>query len=303
MYCRAVLPSAGLGNKLFPWARCRVFSLEHRVEMLAPSWTQLRPGPFLRRDRDNRVYHNLFTSSPPDYVTGVRRLLLRMLASRELPEPDDLHSPPTVPGNRAGVVFCTARDHFRALTGWHTVLMHELRTLTRERWLRRADAGGPLVIGIHVRRGDFARPTSDDDFRLRGGLRTPLDWFVRCLERARDICEYPVPAAVVSDARDDALESLLAQYAVRRVDTGSAISDLLVLSTARLLIASGGSSFGAWASFFGQMPSVAYPGQSLAWFNIAPCRGQYIGEWNHEEHTPDDLLDQLRELRRQFIPV
>src|SRR4029453_184268 len=34
--CRARLPRAGLGNRLFPWARCRVFSLATGVSVLGP---------------------------------------------------------------------------------------------------------------------------------------------------------------------------------------------------------------------------------------------------------------------------
>ena len=29
IYCDAILPRAGLGNRLFPWARCRIFSYLH----------------------------------------------------------------------------------------------------------------------------------------------------------------------------------------------------------------------------------------------------------------------------------
>jgi hypothetical protein len=168
--------------------------------------------------------------------------------------------------------------------------------MTRERWVCRADEVGAVAIGIHVRRGDFDQASSEDDFILRGAIRTPIEWFVQSLCAIRRIRGDAVPALVVSDAPDGALAPLLRQEAVKRVDTGSAIGDLLVLSKAQLLIASGGSSFSGWAAFLGQMPTLAYPGQSLEWFGITPMHDQYVGEWSHHKATPQLLVDQIMRL-------
>jgi glycosyl transferase family 11 len=153
-----------------------------------------------------------------------------------------------------------------------------------------------VTVGIHVRRGDFVEARSEDDFIRRGGIRTPLDWFVQSIVAIRRMRGYAVPALVVSDAPDEALACLLQEEAVTRVDTGSAIGDLLVLSRAQLLIASGGSSFSAWAAFLGQMPTVSYPGQSLSWFKIVPLLGQYLGEWSHRTSTPQLLAEHIQGL-------
>lgn len=296
MYCQADLPRAGLGNKLFPWARCRVFSLEHNIPMIAPTWTQLQLGRLLRRDRDARVYGDLFQSGPPGYVSGLPRLWIRLNAVPSVDEPDDPGSPPTQRGAEQTVVFRGAKDHFQSLAGWDDVLLGELRSITRAHWVQRADEVGDVAIGIHVRRGDFAEASCADDFINRGAIRTPIEWFVQSLRTIREITGYPVPAVVVSDAPDRALAPLLEAQAVRRIETRAAIGDLLVLSKARLLIASGGSTFSGWAAFLGQMPTVAYPGQSLTWFGIEPRHGQYIGAWSHQQPAPAALVDQIRQL-------
>jgi hypothetical protein len=293
MYCRAVLPNAGLGNKLFPWARCRVFSLEHGIQIMTPQWTQVKFGPLLRRDRDARLYNNLFRAATPGYVSGLRQLWLRLRAGRSVEEPADLHVAPAQDEAHQIVVFSGAKDHFHSLTGWDEVLLEELRSMTRECWVRRADEVGTVAIGIHVRRGDFAEASTKEDFILRGAIRTPMEWFVQSLATIRHIRGCALPAHVVSDAPDHALTDLLHEEAVTRVDTGSAIGDLLVLSKAHLLIASGGSTFSGWAAFLGQMPTVAYPGQSLEWFGIVPMQGQYLGEWSRQHATPPLLVDQI----------
>lgn len=298
MYCRAVLPSAGLGNKLFPWARCRAYSLEHGLPMVAPNWAQLKLGRLLRRDRDPRVYHNLFRSAPVGYMSGARSLWLRLATRRLLDEPENLHDAPRDRDAPDAVVFKGERDHFSPLTGWDVVLRQELRMLTRAGWVRRADEVGAVPIGVHVRRGDFIEASRQEDFIFRGAIRTPLEWFVRCVTASREVGGVEVPVVVVSDAPNTELDELLQLPHVTRVDTGSAIGDLLVLSTAKLLIASGGSSFSAWAAFLGQMPTVAYPGQSLAWFKITPMLGQYIGEWDHQSAIPHTLAAQINTLDR-----
>src|SRR4030081_1514853 len=121
MYCRAILPNAGLGNKLFPWARCRVFSLEHGVPIMTPCWSQIKLGPLLRRDRDARTYTNLFKPAPPGQESGARQLWLRLCAARSIDEPRDLHVAPVRGEGSQIVVFRGERDHFHPLTGWHEV--------------------------------------------------------------------------------------------------------------------------------------------------------------------------------------
>jgi hypothetical protein len=275
-----------------------LYSLEHGIPIIASRWSQLKLGHLLRGDRDFRLYHSLFRATPPGYVGSGPRLWPRISASHEVDEPQNLHEAPIDRDSPDVVVFRGERDHFGSLSGWDAVLLQELRAMTRERWLNRADVIGPVAVGVHVRRGDFVEAKSAEDFIFKGAIRTPMEWFVESLTLIRQICGCAVPAIVVSDAPDSALADLLRLDAVTRVDTGSAIGDLLVLTRARLLIASGGSSFSAWAAFLGQMTTVAYPGQSLTWFQIAPMLGQYLDAWDHHSQVPRLLMEQIRALQR-----
>jgi hypothetical protein len=270
-----------------------MYSLEQRIPMLTPRWSQLKLRRLLRRDHDTRVYWNLFRRRPNGYVRSGLGLTLRLSTTPRLDEPEDLHVPPHDRDMPGVIVFSGERDHFKALNGRNELIHQELIRMTRRRWTDCADQVGPVEVGIHVRRGDFVEARSADDFVSKGAIRTPLDWFVTTLTIVRRVSGRTLPAVVVSDAADDSLTDLLRMDDVRRVDTGSAIADLLVLTRARLLIASGGSTFSAWAAFLGQMPTVAYPGQSLTWYQIAPTRGQYIGVLDPSADVPRPLLDQL----------
>jgi hypothetical protein len=65
------LMRAGLGNMLFPWARCFLWCRDNEAAMLAPRWFKLRVGPYVRRESDKRRYDRLFRRD--GYVHGVRR--------------------------------------------------------------------------------------------------------------------------------------------------------------------------------------------------------------------------------------
>src|SRR5438105_4171690 len=89
VYCAARLPRAGLANRLFPYARCLVYSQRHGLPMLAPRWSQIKIGPLLRRETDSRLYNGMF--SRPNWQLGGLRRLFVWLVARKIPEPADLN--------------------------------------------------------------------------------------------------------------------------------------------------------------------------------------------------------------------
>src|SRR5438874_7065079 len=74
VYAYASLGRTGLGNMLFPWARCEIFAARHCLPILAPQWTQPKIGPLLRSERDWRFYTGLFDNS--SYIHGLQKILL-----------------------------------------------------------------------------------------------------------------------------------------------------------------------------------------------------------------------------------
>ena len=65
---------------------------------------------------------------------------------------------------------------------------------------------------------------------------------------------------VFSDGKEEELRPLLALGNVERVCFGSSIADILAMSRAKLLVASG-SSFSMWARYLGRMTTVMFPNQ------------------------------------------
>lgn len=255
--------------------------------MLAPQWVQPRVGPLLRGGIDLGAYHRqilllgLFRH-PPGTIRRLEKLVVQLTAAR-VAEPARLDEPYERASASRNVIV-TFRGAGSMLEGLHSCarsLLTSLRGITRQEWLEFADSVGSVPIGINVRLGnDFRTARSAEEYYTRGALKTPMSWFVEGLEWIRSTIGYPARAFVVSDGTREELEPLLRLDNVEFIRPGCAISDLLILSRSQVLMASGGSSFSAWASFLGQMPTISHPGQPLTWFGLSNSQGRYVGEFD-----------------------
>jgi hypothetical protein len=228
----------GLGNRLYPWARCHVFSVQQGVPMLAPRWWwPPRVRPLLKEippavEFPGHLYVRGMRALP-EYIGGARRMLI------EATSPGDIN------------VFRGEGVRLQDLHGHEDLLHHALRRISTARPSLPAK-----YIAMHVRRGDFS-----------DAARTPLEWFVSALRAVRNATSPAVPAVIVSDGLERDLSVLRNEPNVQLVRTHVPLGDLLVLAAGRVLLASG-SSFSAWASFLGGMPTVAQPGHSMEWFGV-----------------------------------
>jgi hypothetical protein len=262
--------------------------------MLAPRWVQPRFGPLLRGGIDLSAYLRqilllgLFKAASSE-INGLRAARLRTFA-RRWPEPEHWQINPYLGQRDTGlVVFSGYGRGFEDLNAQSFFLLERLRSATRDRWLHLVDQVTEPIIGINVRLGnDFRTAQSTQDYSTQGAIKTPLAWYIASLEGVRQYLGRPIKAIVVSDGTRAALAPLLELENVDFWRPGCAISDLLVLAKASVLIASGGSSFSAWAAFLGQKPTISHPGQSLAWFRLSNSQGQFVGEF--DPTMPDGLF-------------
>jgi hypothetical protein len=279
--------------------------------MLAPIWIRPAWRQFFLGGVDLRNYHrqlllmDLFRM-PDSYIKGLDRLRF-LLTAEHISPPHTLLEPWRFSRgsdkHNVLVAFKGCEDNFERLVGHHELLLREYLGMLKPKWRRLGQAVPPLAIGINIRRAkDFADPKTDEDFRRRGGIRTPLAWFVNTLQEIRKVLGVTAPALVVSDGTASDLAPILKLENVFFMRPGCAASDLLALSRCCVLIGSGGSSFSAWASYLGQVPIVTIPGQSPAWFNLRCSNGAYVGEFNPAEPHPD-FIDQLKDIARHTQQV
>jgi hypothetical protein len=254
-YCAAHFErGTGLGNRLYPWARCHLHTRATGIPMLAPHWWwPPRVRPLLQQwppasELPGHLYLRGIRALP-EYIGGARRLLIETTARADirvfrgeagrLADLDD--------GEAAGLLAALRHMNTRPLPGAAT------------------------YVALHVRRGDFS-----------DSARTPAEWFLAALRALRAEAGRELPAMIVSDSAAAGLTDLLREPAVELARTGSPLADLLVLAGARVLLASG-SSFSAWAAFLGGMPAATAPPHSLAWFGVR-ARG-YLGHFQPGGHN------------------
>ena len=261
---------AGLGNLLFPWARCQLAAQQRGWRAVAATWPSLKPLRWLRNDPDKRFYHRLFRAEP-----GSVHGLAKLLALRCLPRCRDEAGPPD--GAAPCLVeFRGMEGLFAPLAGAHRIVAQRLDASLHRRLRRALAAADDAALAIHVRLGDFV--VNSDMSRIQQGAsaqRVPLDWYARALAELRHRVGGELPALVYSDGRDAELAPLLALPGGRRAPAGDALLDMLRMARSRGLVASG-STFSMWASYLGRMP-VVWPRGQLRQPLYAPAEG--MPEW------------------------
>jgi hypothetical protein len=253
---------SGLANLLFTWAHCLVRAEEYGLLRIQPTWFQICRAPWLRNFPDKRTYHDLFSPAPGE-ITGLRRL--HLLATHPRVPETKLGSP--VPDGSI-VVFSRVVGLSRPVLNRADLVREELFRITRPAHTGALRENFRPGVAIHVRLGDFG--TSNPSANNLVNTRIDIHWYIGILQELRANLG-PLQAAVFSDGTDEELAPLLSLPDVRRVTFGSGIADIIALSRARILVASG-STFSLWASFLGQNPTVWFPGMHYQSVQTEPAR-------------------------------
>lgn len=261
----ANLPFAGLGNMLLVWARAVTFAELNQLPMVAPLWSSIHIGPWLRRERCKRYYGNFFSTR--HYTPRWQYLI-----SKRFKKSSVYSNPAVAKLARAGNELARAgqsvflfdqmppwNDYFQDLKDYQDIVKEKLYRDIHQNLLTEILQKPAPKIGIHIRRGDYQQPQEDDDFAVKRCVYTKLEWYVDVLMAIRAEIGEDIPATVFSDGYPEELQDILLLPNVTLSAETSALSDLITMSRSRLLIASAHSSFSAWASYLGQCPTIWQP--------------------------------------------
>jgi len=263
------LGGAGLGNILFPWAAALVYAKTHKLIRIQTTWKNLKFGTFIRKERDKRMYMDLFTGS--DGLSGFKKFLLLNFSKNVK-------------------VFSGMNELFEPFKNNQIFVKKELLKMINPYHLTRAKEFNSNSIAIHIRMGDFNNPINENI--LRNGAwnyRLPIKWYVSIIEKIQK--ESSLPIYIFSDAEDSELKKILAYDNCKRAYFGSAISDMLALSTSKVLISSA-STFSMWASFLGQMPTIWFPGQMRQ--KLILEKSKFEGEVDYYDDLPSSIIKELK---------
>ena len=262
------LGGAGLGNILFPWARAIVYAKENNLNRVQTTWKNFKVGTFIRNEKDKRMYLDLFTVS--DGVSGIRKFLLLNFSN-------------TVK------IFSGMDNLFEPFQHQHALVRSELFRIVNPYHIKKANMFSHNSVAIHIRMGDFRNPENEDILRKGGwNYRLPIEWYKSIISKIREVSNIPI--FIFSDAGDEDLKDILDIKNCRRVFFGSSISDMLALSNAKVLVASG-STFSMWASFIGQIPTIWFPGQMRQ--KLISDIGIFEGELDYDDQLAVSVINIL----------
>lgn len=270
--------AAGLGNKLFPWARAKILASELHCPVKKNIWFSPRGGALIRGGVNYRTalaktwLIGNFRRDPAEFGRFRYNLAYRNLPISYLDLLPKLSLDSKI---NAHYMFRWEKNHQFSDLWPHRKFIREqlLNIAVYNQSAYLAGFSKREFIALNVRTGnDFKHKSSNQN----GYYFTELDWFVMALEKIRQ--KYGnLPAYIVSDGGPKQLGKLLELPDVSLVKTHTAIADLRILLNAKVLLGSGNSSFSAWASFLGGMDTFSSAETPFAHFNIvAPGSNQLI---------------------------
>ena len=249
----------GLGNLLFPWARAVCLSDDYQLKMLPPTWCQIKIGPFLRRERDLRLYFNLFNNDR-NCETKLKKFFV-LNKYKRVTEKEFLLKP-HIAQSLTVIEVKGMEGYFEKIIKHHNLIKTRLIQITRNVHKQKINISSE-AISVHVRLGDFQSKDDKSKKNLIDGvdnLQQPLNWYKDAIHALRKEMGSDYPVIIWSDDEDYKLGELLEMPHVRREFLGSSIADLLAMSSSKVLIASG-STFSMWASYLGRQPVLWHQGQ------------------------------------------
>ena len=207
------LGGAGLGNLLFIYSRAIIYEKKNDLKMIWPTWTSVHIGPWIRRERDRRSYHNLFRPYGED-ITGIHKYLLLFFCRSQIEIFNYDNS---------------AKITFRDIMDSQELIKTTLIKRISENNLGVKKHSFDREINIHVRRGDF-RPASQTAME-RGDVNTatPIEWFVSIVKQLSVITDDKIIFNVFSDGSNMELQPLLNLPNVRRVAFGTSVAVFVAL--------------------------------------------------------------------------
>lgn len=262
LYALPVPPRAGLGNMLLPWARAELFAKRRNGKILAPFWPPFRIGPYLRDEPERRNYRGFFQA--PAHIRGLKKQWI-LLSSQRVKEADvGTHQPvEEMTGNRLVILFEGLGEegaYFRPLLQDRHYIRDLLWNMTAAPLRDLGWHHGEKYIAFHVRRGDITRQGLTTEQLNQLPVYTSIAWFRQIAEAmGRQLPTLPI--VLFTDGSEHEVWPLLELNNVRIHPRRAAITDLWALSHARLLVATGYSTFSMWASYLGGMPTIYAPGK------------------------------------------
>jgi len=266
-YClpRVRTQGHGLGNELVPWARAFLAAQVLDARLLPPAFGLNRRGYWrdFRATPDDWIYHRAIERLLPVVAFTEADYLAHggddvVAALRSFAAAHRLH-------RRSMYVLVTEGQwggfyHVQAARDFIRSTLYQSR-FAPGNLLRLRERIDPdrVLVGMHVRLGDFAPPGSPDTYRRVANASLPLEWFCNIARSLQRALGDELQLLLVSDGTPEQLRPLLeAVPCITTADLpGGDCSDALALAGADLLVCSA-STYSTLAAFLSDSPCVFF---------------------------------------------
>ena len=202
----------GLANSLFVFARALLLADQYGLKLIDPPWLNIEKAPWLRGDKDKRLYCNIFRHIG---VRGIRKAWI-MSTGKQILEDDFTNV--DVPASIVRVSRIVGVG-FKPLVGRSRQVRELLQDAIRPEVLEPVDRFDFTdEVAVHIRRGDYP-----------ADWRTPIDWYVGCVDRIREV-RPKARFLLFSDGTSEELAPLLSRPDVEPAFFGCAMADIWAIS-------------------------------------------------------------------------
>jgi len=274
------LPRAGLGNQLFPLLKAYTFAHLNNLPVLVTNYRQVKIGPWLRGERNKRVYNGFFNFEKNRIAAQFDKWKVKNISAEiSIPEPEikKLESKDVFTKYFLFHEIPHYARRFEGLTDNRELVINELNKLIRPSIKKRLEELEPPCIGVHIRMADFKKLREGEKFGKEGATRTPEDYFVKTIQSIRNMYGDNLPVSIFTDGSKKEFSILLQQPKIDFIEGNNDLVDLLLLSKSDIIITSGGSTFSYWAAFLSDAIVIMHPSFSNIKIRPESVDTQYEG--------------------------
>lgn len=253
----AVIPRAGVGNRLLVWAKALVFSNINQCPLFIIGINKLHIGPLIRQENSKRFYLGSFK------FNGILKSYYEFLTIKKN---EIIYEPPIQKynnlKNNVVIIFNQIpswKDYFDQIRNYRSFIKNELFKIISNKVYNIYIQTPAPEIGVHIRMGDFKKVKSLKELSKVGLARTPLDYYINLINEIRIKKGENTQVKIFSDGYNQELAEILRLKNVERFNSGNDMADMLVLSKSKIIITSMGSTFSYWAAFLSDADVINNP--------------------------------------------
>jgi hypothetical protein len=255
------LPRAGLGNQLFPLMKAYTFAYLNKLPVIVTGYHQVKPGPYLRREKTKRNYSGFFTFQKNIVSAQWDKWKLKKYIKHQVIEPVVAH----IDGKDQsdGLYIFSAMPHwdhyFDGLKEYRPLVIELFWKLISKDVLKKISQQPVPCIGVHIRMGDFRKLNQGEDFSKAGIVRTPEQYFINIINSIRGIHGTELPVSVFTDGFRHQFDQLFKLNNITLIEGNSDLADLILLSKSKVIVTSATSTFSYWAGFLSDACLIMHP--------------------------------------------